>query len=60
MNVPVMSAEMPRWVTWINEVNIFHVLADLFVDRRQAEQGSFYVALEIITKSAPLEAHTCH
>ena len=48
MNVPVMSADMPRWVTWINDVNIFHVLAmDLFVDRRQAEQGSFYVALEI-------------
>lgn len=48
IHVPVMSPDMPRWVTWINDVNIFSVLAmDLFVDRRQAEHGIFYVALEI-------------
>lgn len=46
--VPLSSQRMHEVETWIYEVNVFQVLdMHLFVDRRNAEQGIFYVALEI-------------
>ena len=46
--VPLSSQRMHEVETWIDEVNVFQVLdMHLFVDRCNAEQGIFYVALEI-------------